>query len=155
MPTTLHPWLARECRDARLRASLALDDELDEVGRQRLARHLEDCVACTQVVTDMRSATRSLRRARTERFRCELRPAQLAAHASSSGTGRHLAGAAVAVAALVLATGALPGRDDTAATSPSGVSAGAVVAPLQLPIGQRSAMDDFAATTAASSQRSS
>ena len=155
MPTTLHPWLARECRDARLRTSLALDDELDEVGRQRLARHLEDCVACTQVVADMRSATRSLRRARTERFRCELRPAQLAAHASSSGTGRHLAGAAVAVAALVLATGALPGQDDTAATSPSGVGAGAVVAPLQLPIGQRSAMDDFAATTAASSQRSS
>ena len=154
MPTTLHPWLARECRDARLRASLALDDELDEVGRQRLARHLEDCVGCTQVVADMRSATRSLRRARTERFRCELRPAQLAAHASSSGAGRHLAGAAVAVAALVLATGALPGRDDTAATSPSGASAGAVVAPLQLPIGQRSAMDDFA-TTAASSQRSS
>jgi len=155
MPPTLRPWLARECRDARLRASLALDDELDEVGRQRLARHLEECVPCTQVVADMRSATRSLRRARTERFRCELRPAQLAAHASSSGAGRHLAGAAVAVAALVLATGALPGQDDTAATSPSGPSAGAVVAPLQLPIGQRSAMDDFAATTAASSQRSS
>jgi hypothetical protein len=153
MPSTLHPWLARDCRDARLRASLALDDELDEVGRQRLARHLEDCVACTQVVTDMRSATRSLRRARAERFRCELRPAQLAAHASSSGTGRHLAGAAVAVAALVLATGALPGRDDTPATSPPG--AGAVVAPLQLPIGQRSAMDDFAAATASPSQRSS
>jgi len=153
MPTTLHPSPARDCRDARLRASLALDDELDEVGRHRLARHLEECVACEQVVADMRSATRSLRRARTERFRCELRPAQLAARASSSGTGRHLAGAAVAVAALVLATGALPGRDDTAATSPSG--AGAVVAPLQLPIGQRSAMDDFAPATAAPSQRSS
>ena len=152
MPTTLHPSPARDCRDARLRASLALDDQLDEVGRQRLARHLEECVACTQVVADMRSATRSLRHARMERFRCELRPAQLA-RAGSSGTGRHLAGAAVAVAALVLATGALPGRDDTAATSPPG--AGAVVAPLQLPIGQRSAMDDFAAATAAPSQRSS
>jgi len=151
MPTTSP---ARDCRDARLRASVALDDQLDEVGRQRLAIHLEECVACTQVVADMRSATRSLRRARMERFRCELQPAQLA-RASSSGTGRHLAGAAVAVAALVLATGALPGRDDTAATSPPGASAGAVVAPLQLPIGQRSAMDDFAATTAASSQRSS
>ena len=150
MPSTLHPWLARDCRDARLRASLALDDELDEVGRQRLARHLEDCVACTQVVTDMRSATRSLRRARAERFRCELRPAQLAAHASSSGAGRHLAGAAVAVAALVLATGALPGRDDTAAPSPRT----AVVAPLVLPIGQRSAMDDFAASSRAASRPS-
>jgi len=42
--------------------------------------------------------------------------------------------------ALVLATGALPGRDDTAAPSPRA----AVVAPLALPIGQRSAMDDFA-----------
>jgi hypothetical protein len=30
-----------------------------------------------------------------------------------------------------------------------------VVAPLELPIGQRSAMDDFAAATAAPSQRSS
>ena len=152
MPTTLHPSSARDCRDARLRASLALDDQLDEVGRQRLARHLEECVACTQVVADMRSATRSLRHARMERFRCDLRPAQLA-RVGSSGTGRHLVGAAVAVAALVLATGALPGRDDTPATSPPG--AGAVVAPLQLPIGQRSAMDDFAAATASPSQRSS
>ena len=33
MPTTLHPSSARDCRDARLRASLALDDQLDEVGR--------------------------------------------------------------------------------------------------------------------------
>ena len=154
MPTTLRPSPARDCRDARLRASVALDDQLDEVGRQRLARHLEECVACTQVVADMRSATRSLRRARSERFRCELQSAQLA-RAGSSGTGRHLAGAAVAVAALVLATGALPGRDDTAAPSPPGSSAGAVVAPLELPIGQRSAMDDFAPATAAPSQRSS
>jgi hypothetical protein len=151
MPTTSP---ARDCRDARLRASVALDDQLDEVGRQRLARHLEECVACTQVVADMRSATRSLRRARSERFRCELQSAQLA-RAGSSGTGRHLAGAAVAVAALVLATGALPGRDDTAAPSPPGSGAGAVVAPLELPIGQRSAMDDFAPATAAPSQRSS
>jgi hypothetical protein len=47
------------------------------------------------------------------------------------------------LAALVLATGALPGRDDAAAPSPRA----AAVAPLELPIGQRSAMDDFAPPT--------
>ncbi len=139
----------RACAEARLRASLALDGELDEVGRHWLARHLGECPACADLAADMRSATRALRSARMERFRCEVRPTQLA-HAGSSGTGRHLAGAAVAVAALVLATGALPGRDDTAATSPRA----AVVAPLELPIGQRSAMDDFVASAAASQRGS-
>ena len=136
MPTTLHPSPARDCRDARLRASLALDDQLDEVGRHRLARHLEECLACAQVVADMRSATRSLRHARRERFRCDQRPAQPAA-------------------ALDLPPRALPVRADPPAPPPPGPGAGAVVAPLQLPIGQRSAMDDFAAATASPSQRSS
>jgi anti-sigma factor RsiW len=143
----------RACAEARLRASLALDGELDEVGGLRLCRHLEGCSDCVRVIAGMESASRALRRAPLERFRCEILPGQLV-RARSSGHGRHLAGAAVAVAALVLATGALPGRDDTAAPSPPGASATAVVVPLELPIGQRSAMDDFAAS-AADSQRGS
>ena len=154
MPTTLH--LARpRCRDARLRRLSRSTASSTRSGRRRLRETSRGRVsrARRSSPTCGRRPGRSGARARS-RFRCELAAAQLAAHASSSGTGRHLAGAAVAVAALVLATGALPGRDDDGGyVSPA---AGAVVAPLQLPIGQRSAMDDFAASsTAAPSQRSS
>jgi hypothetical protein len=58
----------------------------------------------------------------------------------------------VAVAALVLATGALPRQDDGAAHSPHPP---AVVSPPALPIGQRSAMDDFAPASAGASTRTS
>jgi hypothetical protein len=61
---------------------------------------------------------------------------------------RHWAGAAVAVLAVVLVTGALP----DGGTAPqrherptASAGAGARLSPLELPIGQRSAMDDFAA----------
>jgi hypothetical protein len=96
------------------------------------------------------------RRAPPARFRCELAGGQRA-RSCSSGLGRHYwAGAAVAVAALVLATGALPRQDDGAAPSPPGARAGAaVVSPLALPIGQRSAMDDFAPSSAGASRHTS
>ena len=131
----------RACDEARLRASLGLDGALDEVGRIRLRRHLRSCAECAQVVDEMRATSVLLRRAPRARFHCDLTATQLVRTCSGPG-GRIWAGAAMTLAALVLATGALPGRDDTAAPSPRA----AVVAPPTLPIGQRSAMDDFAAS---------
>ena len=101
----------------------------------------------------MHATSDLMRRAPLSRFRCDLTPTQLA-RTCSSGLGRVWAGASVAVAALVLATGALPRADDGAAHSPRAASAGTVVAPLALPIGQRSAMDDFVAPAVASSRTS-
>ncbi len=143
----------RACDEARLRASLALDGALDEVGEIHLHRHLRSCAECAQVVAGMGATSALMRRAPLARFRCDLTAAQLV-RTCSSGLGRVWAGAGVAVAALVLATGVLPPSDDAAAPAPPGASAGAAVAPLALPIGQRSAMDDFAAS-AVSSRRDS
>ena len=128
------------CADARALASLALDGELDELGSRQLRGHLASCRDCTRAVGKMRLASELLRSAPRAGFRCELGRGQLARACSSGTGGRIWAGAAMTLVALVLATGALPGRDDTAAPSPRA----AVVAPLALPIGQRSAMDDFA-----------
>ena len=128
------------CADARALASLALDGELDELGSRQLRGHLASCRDCTRAVGKMRLASELLRSAPRARFRCELGRGQLVRACSSGLGGRIWAGAAMTLVALVLATGALPGRDDTAAPSPRA----AVVAPLALPIGQRSAMDDFA-----------
>lgn len=128
------------CDEARASASLALDGELDELGSRQLRGHLASCRDCTGAVGKMRLASELLRSAPRARFRCELGRGQLVRACSSGMGGRIWAGAAMTLVALVLATGALPGRDDTAAPSPRA----AVVAPLALPIGQRSAMDDFA-----------
>jgi len=128
------------CADARALASLALDGELDELGSRQLRGHVAACRDCARAIGKMRLASELLRSAPRAGFRCDLTPAQLVRTCSSGAGGRIWAGAAMTLAALVLATGALPGRDDTAAPSPRA----AVVAPLALPIGQRSAMDDFA-----------
>jgi hypothetical protein len=140
------------CDEARLRASLALDGALDEVGAVDLRRHLRSCAGCAEVVAGMDATSALLRRAPLARFRCDLTAAHLV-RTCSSGLGRVWAGAGVAVAALVLATGVLP-SDDGVAPSPPGASADAPVAPLELPIGQRSAMDDFAASAEASAHSS-
>jgi predicted anti-sigma-YlaC factor YlaD len=131
------------CADARALGSLALDGELDELRSHRLRDHLASCRDCARAVGKMRLASEVLRSAPRARFRCELGRGQLVRACSSGAGGRIWAGAAVTLAALVLATGALPGRDDTAAPSPRA----AAVVPLTLPIGQRSAMDDFAPPT--------
>ena len=130
------------CADARALASLALDGEVDELGARQLRDHVVSCRDCARAIGEMRLASELLRSAPRARFRCELGRGQLVRACSSGPGGRIWAGAAMTLAALVLATGALPGRDDTAAPSPRA----AVVAPLALPIGQRSAMDDFAAS---------
>jgi Putative zinc-finger len=142
----------RACDEARLRASLALDGALDEVGEIHLRRHLRSCAACAQVVAEMGATSALMRRAPLARFRGDLTAAQLV-RTCTSGLGRVWAGAGVAVAALVLATGALPRPHDAAAPPPP--AAGAAVAPLELPIGQRSAMDDFAASAVSSPRDSS
>jgi predicted anti-sigma-YlaC factor YlaD len=131
------------CDDARALGSLALDGELDELRSRQLHGHLASCRECARAVGKMRLASEVLRSAPRARFRCELGREQLVRACSSGAGGRIWAGAAMTLAALVLATGALPGRDDTAAPSPRA----AVVAPLELPIGQRSAMEDFAPPT--------
>jgi predicted anti-sigma-YlaC factor YlaD len=131
------------CADARALGSLALDGELDELRSRQLHGHLASCRDCARAVGKMQLASELLRSAPRARFRCELGRGQLVRGCSSGAGGRIWAGAAMTLAALVLATGALPGRDDAAAPSPRA----AVVAPLELPIGQRSAMDDFAPPT--------
>ena len=138
------------CDDARALASLALDGELDELGSRQLRIHVASCRDCRGAVGKMRLAAELLRSAPHARFRCELGRGQLVRVCSSGAGGRIWAGAAMTLAALVLATGALPGRDDDTAPSPRT----AVVAPLALPIGQRSAMDDFAASSRAASRPS-
>jgi hypothetical protein len=129
------------CADARALASLALDGELDELGARHLHVHVAACRDCTRAIAKMRLASELIRSAPRARFRCELGRGRLVRACSSGAGGRIWAGAAMTLAALVLATGALPGRDDAAAPSPRAAG----VAPLTLPIGQRSAMDDFTA----------
>jgi Putative zinc-finger len=141
---------ARSCDAARFAASLELDGALDEVGRRDLRRHVRRCPECARVVSEMQSTSALLRRSGGVRFRCELAGERLV-RTCSTGLGRLWAGAAVAVAALVLATGALPHSDGGAAPSPR---AAAVVTPRALPIGQRSAMDDFAARPATTTRTS-
>jgi len=138
------------CAEARALASLALDGELDELGSRQLRGHVASCRDCARAIGKMRLASELLRSAPRARFRCDLTAAQLVRTCSSGPGGRIWAGAAMTLAALVLATGALPGRDDDPASSPRT----AVVAPLVLPIGQRSAMDDFAASSRAASRPS-
>lgn len=135
------------CDDARFAASLELDRALDDVGRAGLRRHVDACPECARVVSGMRSASALLRRGGLVPHRCELGGGL--ARGCWSGPGRIWAGAGVAVAALVLTTGALPHRHEAPAPAPR-VS----VVPLALPIGQRSAIDDFTAPVAAASRTS-
>jgi predicted anti-sigma-YlaC factor YlaD len=137
------------CDSARLRVSLALDGELDDVGRLQLDRHLHGCAECSGLAARMTSAVQGLRAAPRERFRCE--PVGMRPPRSTSPAARHWAGAAVAVLAVVLVTGALPvgGTTPPRPERPTASPSAARLSPLELPIGQRSAMDDFAAPTRA------
>ncbi len=135
-----------DCDAARLRTSLAIDGDLDDVGRGLLTRHLSACAECARVAARMERVAELLRCAPRERFRCQ--PRRLRRPRSTSTSVRHWAGAAVAVVAVVLVTGALPDGGTTSQrpgrrTAVAPVSAR--LAPLELPIGQRSAMDDFVA----------
>jgi hypothetical protein len=131
------------CDTARRRASLALDGELDELALAQLRRHLASCPGCARVTAGMEAASDLIRRSPLEPFSCRVRGAHALRTCSSSGA-RHWAGAGVAVMALVLVIGSLPGVE-RGPRSPETVVTRPAVAPLELPIGQRSAMDDFTA----------
>jgi anti-sigma factor RsiW len=137
-----------ECDAALARASLAVDGELDDVGRAHLARHLDRCADCRWLARRMEAAAELLRQAPPEPVRCTLHRARLL-RSTSSTRGRHWAGAAVAVVAIVLVTGALPAPSTTRPPARTAARRAVIasLSPLALPIGQRSAMDDFAAPT--------
>ena len=138
-------WAERSaCDAARVRVSLALDNELDDVGRLRLDHHLARCAECEGIAAGMEAACARIRRAPPARFECDLRGGRLV-RTRTPVRGYHWAGAAVAVVALVLATGALPGGGHSPPDARRSSAGGTRVSPLELPIGQRSAMDDFSA----------
>lgn len=123
------------CEAARLRASLALDGDLEEIQLLLLQRHLDRCPECLAVVGGMRSVTTSIRSAPLE-----VRPP---APTTRRRQARSLPWASIGVAVAALAVGAVtlpqpPG--------PNGAGGGAprlAAPPPPLPIGQRSAGDDF------------
>ena len=149
MEARAHPAPKSACDDARLRASLALDGVLDDVGLALLGSHLDACPSCVCFDVEIGSVVSLLRGAPLEGFQCELAGSRLARSCTSPG-GRGWAGAAVAFLALVLATASLPGASDP--TRPPGSTVAAApgprhsVIPFKLPIGQRSAVDDFRGT---------
>jgi hypothetical protein len=150
MEAWTNPGPKSACDDARLRASLALDGALDDVGLARLRSHLDACASCARFVSEMGSVVSLLRGAPLEGFRCELAGSRVLRSCTSPGS-RGWAGAAVAVLALVLTTASLPRASDP--TPPPGSTVTAArplrhsVIPFKLPIGQRSAVDDFRAPT--------
>jgi len=143
-----HPARDPACDDARALASLALDGALaDEVGQRLLRRHLETCPACAAFAAEIGSVTALMRDAPLEPVRCE----PLVRTMQSTG-GAHRAPWATtvtAVAAVVLAVASLPhetsnrARDDREVAAAGAARAG--LAPVKLPIGQRSAESDFTA----------
>ena len=123
------------CEAARLRASLALDDALDDdFDLLLLERHLARCPECVDVVAGMRAAATAVRSATLELHRCDVAPRR---------TRHGLPWANITVAMILLAvvgvtlpTASSPGRTDEAARI--------AAPPPRLPIGQRLAAEDFA-----------
>jgi len=134
MPS-LRPDVGGACEAARLRASLSLDDALDDdFDRLLLERHLTRCPECADVVEGMRAGALAVRAAPLESHRCDVSPAR---------DVRRLPWANVTVAVLMLAVvgvtlpnASAPGRPDAAPRL--------AAPPPRLPIGQRLAADDFA-----------
>ena len=132
------PGIGAACEAARLRASLALDDALDDdFGLLLLERHLMRCPECTAVVAGMCAGTSAVRRAPALPFRCEL-----SLPARRDVRRLPLANMAVAIATLAVAGVTLPN-----ASPPSRPDDPVRLAapPPRLPIGQRSAGEDFLA----------
>lgn len=139
---------APACDDARALASLALDGMLlDDVGRRILHRHLDTCAACTAFVAEIGSATALLRGAPLEPFRCA--PLAIRQQPIVRANRTAWVTTATAVAAVVLAVASLPHETPAPAQGERTVAAAgtarAGLAPVKLPIGQRSAESDFAA----------
>jgi hypothetical protein len=135
MPS-LRPDVGGACEAARLRASLQLDDALDDdFDLLLLERHLARCPECVDVVAGMRAAALAVKAAPLELHRCTVAPVRDA---------RRLPWANITVALTLLA---VVGVTLPTASSPTRPEDGARLAapPPRLPIGQRLAADDFAA----------
>ena len=131
------PEVGGACEAARLRASLALDGELeDDLDRLLLERHLDRCPECVGAVARLEAAAWLLRREQAEPYRCEVRAPRREA--------RRLPWADIAVAMLTLAVGtlALP-REASDHRGSRSDERRLAAPPPRLPIGQRSAGEDF------------
>ena len=131
------PEFGGACEAARLRASLALDGELeDDLDQLLLKRHLDRCPECVDAVARLEAAAWLLRREQAEPYRCEVRAPRREA--------RRLPWANIAVAMLTLAVGTLTLPQEGSDHRGSRPDERRLAAPPpRLPIGQRSAVEDF------------
>jgi hypothetical protein len=130
------PEVGGACEAARLRASLAIDGELDDdLDQLLLKRHLDRCPECVDAVARLEAAAWLLRSEPAESHRCDVRAPRRAA--------RRLPWANIAVAMLTLAVGTmtLPHGSEQAGSRSDEPRLAAP--PPRLPIGQRSAGEDF------------
>lgn len=130
------------CEAARLRASLALDGDLDEIHALLLQRHLDRCPGCLAVVGAMRGVTTGIRS-----LPLELRPCEPVVRRRPA---RSLPWPSIAVAVAALAVGAVTLPQPPGPERAGGEAPRLAAPPPHLPIGQRSAADDFRETPAAS-----
>lgn len=128
------------CEAARLRASLALDGDLEEIQLLLLQRHLDRCPECLAVAGGMRSVTTSIRSAPLE-----VRPP---APAGRCRPARSLPWPSIGVAVAALAVGAVTLPQPPGPSGAGGEAPHVAAPPPHLPIGQRSAADDFRPTAA-------
>ncbi len=130
------PEVGGACEAARLRASLAIDGELDDdLDQLLLKRHLDRCPECVDAVARLEAAAWLLRREPGEPYRCDVR--------APRRETRRLPWANIAVAMLTLAVGTLtlPHRPERSGARSEEHRLAAP--PPRLPIGQRSAGEDF------------
>ena len=130
------------CEAARLRASLALDGDLEEIQLLLLQRHLDRCPECLAVVAGMRGVTTSIRSAPLE-----VRPP---APAVRRRAARSLPWPSIGVAVAALAVGAVTLPQPPGPNGAGGEAPHLAAPPPRLPIGQRSAVDDFLRTSGSS-----
>jgi hypothetical protein len=135
MPS-LRPDVGGACEAARLRASLAFDEALDDdFDLLLLERHLSRCPVCVEVVAGMRAAASAVRAAPLESHRCDVTIAGCDA--------RRLPWANVTVALMTLAVVGVTLPHASSTSSPD-VAPRLAAPPPRLPIGQRQAAEDFA-----------
>jgi hypothetical protein len=135
MPS-LRPDVGGACEAARLRASLALDDALDDdFDLLLLERHLTRCPECSDVVAGMRVAASAVRGAPLAPHRCDV--------AVARHDARRLPWANVTVALMTLAVVGVTLPQASSPSSPDETPRLAAPPP-RLPIGQRQAAEDFA-----------
>ena len=132
-----------DCAEARLQASLALDGAVRDEERLRdLWDHLGACTACAQLAAELGWVTSQVRAAPLCPFRSELTSPRLLQARVDAQRGPWLR-AAVVLVAVVVGMSQFPSATDEQPDSTAGHGRSAV-APVGLPIGQRSAGDDFA-----------